>query len=247
MFNVPNNNIEPNSLYYNTFIQTQNKMQNQVNLIETNINSNTNILSLINLPVLVPYHINHPLIACKTPGRIIPGYHWRCNVCKTKYTFDVPSFYCTYCDFDLCQKCFLCLYAYQIVVYNYNQGFIQEKPNLSSLFYNNKIHYHSMVEILREKSYYISDFRCNICFKDIKEKENFYFCSLCNYCICVKCHKDKIKQQPNNINNINNINIINNVDNDPNPYLSVDQLPINKLNSQHSGDDTLYLSGQHLS
>ena len=123
-FNNNNNNLGPNfmnmnnnSLYQQKFQQTYALMQQNPPLIETNLNNMNNILSLINLPVLVPYHIEHPLINCKTPGRALPNHNWVCNQCNKHYSYNVPCFYCTNCDFDLCQKCFINLYAYQIVVY----------------------------------------------------------------------------------------------------------------------------------
>ena len=184
-----------NSLYNQNFQQTWNNMQqNQVQLIETNFNNLNNILSLINLPVLLPYHSHHPLINCKTPGRAKPGSYWKCNSCGSDYSYNVPTFYCTNCDFDLCQKCFLSLYAYQIVVYNYNMGIIQENNNTNPNFYNPKIHNHPMVLILREASYYTSNLKCNLCIKEINKQEPFNYCSLCNYCICNNCYIVKSQQ-----------------------------------------------------
>ena len=73
-----------------------------------------NILSLINLPIVVPYHSQHPLISCFTPVRAENSPGWKCNVCNFKNSFNVPTFYCTACDFDLCQKCLLGLSAFMI-------------------------------------------------------------------------------------------------------------------------------------
>ena len=30
---------------------------------------------------------------------------WRCNLCKKVYNNDVPTYYCTKCDYDVCKKC----------------------------------------------------------------------------------------------------------------------------------------------
>ena len=61
-------NSSENSLYNQNINSTWKNMQNP-SLNEINFNDRSNILSLINLPIVVPYHDNHPLINCKTPGR----------------------------------------------------------------------------------------------------------------------------------------------------------------------------------
>ena len=217
-FNNNNNNLGPNfmnmnnnSLYQQKFQQTYAIMQQNPPLIETNLNNMNNILSLINLPVLVPYHIEHPLINCKTPGRALPNHNWVCNQCNKHYSYNVPCFYCTNCDFDLCQKCFINLYAYQIVVYNYNYGPLQVNSIVNRDFYKSHIHNHPLVLIQRDESYYVSDYHCNFCTKAILKNEPFHFCSVCNYCVCQTCYNVKLKPQGNKLCN------------DP-EYLSQDQM-----------------------
>ena len=179
-----------NNLYFNNFNQTWTNMQVQAPVNNINMNNMLNILSLINFPVIVPYHSEHPLINCYTPGRTAKYKNWICDKCNTKYTFNVPSFYCTACDFDLCQKCLLSLGAYQIVIYNYSTyalvNLIQEFRNTQNL--NLKIHQHPMVFIQRERTHSTLDLKCNQCYKDFQIDEQFYYCSLCNYCFCGFCY-----------------------------------------------------------
>ena len=190
--NMQNN---PNNLYTNNFNQTWQNMQQKTDLIDTNMNNMLNILCLINFPVVVPYHSQHPLVNCFTPERAKKFKYWICDKCQAKYTLNVPSFYCTACDFDLCQKCFLSLGAYQIVLYNYLSGSLvnlnQEFRNSKNVFKN--IHNHPMVIIKREKTYFAIDLKCNKCLKDFKKDDQFYYCSLCNFCVCEICF-DKYNQ-----------------------------------------------------
>ena len=61
------NYMNSNSLFSENIQQTMNNFeQNKKKYIQTNFNNMTNILSLINLPIIVPYHAEHPLINCKT-------------------------------------------------------------------------------------------------------------------------------------------------------------------------------------
>ena len=54
-------NSSENSLYNQNIDSTWKNMQNP-SLNEINFNDRSNILSLINLPIVVPYHAQHPLI-----------------------------------------------------------------------------------------------------------------------------------------------------------------------------------------
>ena len=187
-------NMDPNTLYIQNFQQTWQNMQQNVNLIQTNFNNMTNILSLLNLPIIVPYHNEHPLINCKTPGRDRGNNCWKCNNCSVLYSYSVPTFFCTACDFDFCQKCLLSLNSYLIVIYNYTQGTCQNffsEDFLKSKYYKPNIHNHPIVKIVREPCYFENRLRCNFCLKDLQQQEQFYYCSLCNYCICVNCYAKK--------------------------------------------------------
>lgn len=188
--NQNTNNINPNSLYMMNFQQTWQNMQPSVKLIEINFNNMTNILSLLNLPIIVPCHSQHPLIGCKTVGRNIPGAYWKCNCCFNDYSYNVPTFYCTACDYDLCQKCLLSFFACQIVIYNYSIGNTQATQQFTNMnFFNPKIHNHPTMKILREPTYFENKLRCNNCMRDIQLIEPFNYCSLCNFCLCLNCYE----------------------------------------------------------
>ena len=196
------NHMNANSLFSENIQQTMNNFQQKKkNYIHTNFNNMTNILSLINLPIIVPYHAEHPLINCKTPGRISEKFnYWECDSCKTQYSYDVPTFFCTACDFDICQKCILSLGAFWIIIYNYNLGNlcetqINEGSSYTMSHLNKNIHHHPIIKIIRGPSYYENKIRCNLCLKEIQKDDDFYFCSLCNYCACVNCYNSKTQEK----------------------------------------------------
>ena len=60
-----------------------------------------------------------------------------------------------------------------------------------SQFYKPKIHNHPIVRIIREPCYFENKLKCNFCFKDIQKDEQLYYCTLCNYCICLNCYAKK--------------------------------------------------------
>ena len=63
-----------------------------------------NILSVINYKVLIKKRHDHPLIYCYYNG---DKQNWICDDCFQSYDINVPNFYCSSCNYFLCQKCFL--------------------------------------------------------------------------------------------------------------------------------------------
>ena len=207
-------NQSADNLYRQNIQPTWQYMQMMNNFVnENNLNNKGNILSLINLPIVVPYHSQHPLISCITPGRAEISDCWICNCCGFKYSYNVPTFYCTACDFDVCQKCLLGLSALMISIYNYNMSNIKYSQSFTNYsHYHANMHEHPIVKIIRDETYAEIQLKCNFCFKDLQKNEQFYYCSLCNHCICLNCYAMK---------NINT-NFVNNPE-----YLSADQMNFN--------------------
>jgi hypothetical protein len=210
-------NASGNNLYLQNTKPTWQNMQPMNNFVnQNNLNNSSNILSLINLPILVPYHCQHPLISCLTPGRAEISPNWICNGCGCHYSYSVPTFYCTACDFDLCQRCLLSLSSFMISIYNYNMSFINESTQFTNYsHYHADKHKHPIVKIIRDKTYAEIRLRCNLCTKVLQKDEQFYYCSLCNYCICLNCY---------GMNGMNNI-IVDNPE-----YLSNNQMNMNSNN-----------------
>jgi hypothetical protein len=189
-------NISQNNLYNQNIQSTWQNMQQNANLINQNLNDMQNILCLINLPVVVPCHNQHPLINCKTPGRAEISQSWKCNNCMNDYSYNVPSFYCTACDYDLCQKCLLSLSAFMIAVYNYQLGNMYASQQFTNMsLYFPKIHNHPIVKIIKEPSFSEIQLKCNFCYKALLKNEAFHYCTLCNFCVCVNCFN--MNQTPN--------------------------------------------------
>ena len=201
-------NISQNNLYNQNIQSTWQNMQinTNMNLLapnEINLNNMTNILSLINLPIVVPCHNQHPLINCKTPGRAEISKFWICNNCMGSYSYNVPSFYCTACDYDLCQRCFLCLSAFMIAVYNYQLGNMYASQQFTNMsHYHQNIHNHPIVKIIKEPSFSEIQLKCNFCYKALLKNEAFHYCTLCNFCVCVNCfNMNQMPKMPKFVDN----------------------------------------------
>ena len=147
-----------------------------------------NIISQINYPILLDAHF-HPLVYCYTKNRPNFGDSWRCNKCEGIYTYDIPSCYCTYCDFDLCLSCLEQYKLNQVLSYDYttsNNFMIMNDPSKEHkwdiLF---PCHNHLLTLIQKINQNY--SWFCNNCSNNYSNSLPFYYCSLCNFCLCQIC------------------------------------------------------------
>ena len=169
------------------------------------------LLNKIDASIIVEFH-EHPLFSCFTPERANSFKFWTCGHCGCNYKYNVPSFYCTACDYDLCQKCLMQCKLFEIDIYDYSRKeFNNININQSQL--NTNAHNHKMALIQMEN--YNPDYNyvmhCKSCKCDINNKDKFYYCSLCNFFICPNCFVN-----PKNINSAYNpLNQVQNYD----PYL----------------------------
>ena len=160
------------------------------------------LISRINSSIMIKFH-QHPLYSCFSPLRANSSQFWTCNYCGSKYNYTVPSFYCTACDYDLCQKCLIQCQLYEIIMYDYSKNeFLNVTMTQNEGNNNLSVHNHRLALIKIEiydpnNKYYI---HCKACKGNIKNTDQFYYCSLCNFYLCEKCF---IPDQNNNNNNQN--------------------------------------------
>ena len=161
-------------------------------------NSKNMLLSLIHSSIKILDH-PHPLYSCLTPQRAQYSQSWTCRKCGCNYTYNIPSFYCTACDFDLCQKCLIQYQLYQIELYDYknnsnNFNDIMINPNDPNLRSN--IHNHSM-KLIQVINYNANKYNicCLICKNKINSGDNFFYCSLCNFFVCNNCFNNSQNSQ----------------------------------------------------
>ena len=207
------------------------------------------LISRINSSIMIKFH-QHPLYSCFSPLRANSSQFWTCNYCGSKYNYTVPSFYCTACDYDLCQKCLIQCQLYEIIMYDYSKNeFLNITMTQNEGNNNLSVHNHRLALIKIEiydpnNKYYI---HCKACKGNIKNTDQFYYCSLCNFYLCEKCfipdqNNNNNNQNFNNLpfngfpncnNNVNNQNYNNNAINNNN----YNNTPINNNNNQRNNNN----------
>ena len=167
-----------------------------------NLNSSNNkyneILSIISPPIYMENIHNHPLLFCLPLERNKFGSSWICNKCNSNYDYTNPSFYCTFCDFDLCPNCLGENQLDKIVFYNPNSNVsnnIKNIPQGSNIFqWQKKFPKHIHLLTLIEKVNKNASWTCDNCSKKYENKETSYYCSLCDYDACKKCFEVEVEK-----------------------------------------------------
>ena len=173
-----------------------------------NQSNNNGILSLINPPIYMKDIHLHPLIYSYSLDRNKYGSSWNCNICNSQFNYNNPSFYCTFCDFDLCQNCLAEYKLDQIIFYDCNEN---DANNLKNIQQNSnnfqwqkkfKNHIHFLTLIVKQNKTF--SWKCNKCSQTYQNIESSYYCSLCDYYICKNC----IEEKPIIEYSINSFNVI---------------------------------------
>ena len=186
------------------------KMNFNINMMNIFNNSGVSLLSLLNEPILTLKH-PHPLIYCYTSSRSKTGTSWTCDNCNCNYFYNSPNsatFYCTFCDFDICQNCMQQLTLYNIKLFNYNSQYSQFLMNMSNPMnqmnhfkWQTRLPYHKHPLTLIQKLNQYYSWKCNICNSMYNNNEQMYYCSLCNFHLCQKCkNNDNSYLDSNQIN-----------------------------------------------
>ena len=201
-----------NELNYKKMNTFQMLNQTFMNLNMNNVNNQINynkfsLLSLINPSILVPSH-PHPLIYCLTIERYKHVKICYCNKCNNTIHINIPSFYCVFCDFDICEGCILSHHLSEITIFNYNMNLFNLTMNIENQQLNWQLkfpsHNHLLTLIKKVNNSFI--WFCNICNNKYENDSPFYYCSLCNFHLCQNC---AIQQNNNKINRETNLKIDN--------------------------------------
>ena len=125
------------------------------------------------------YH-KHPLIYCRSSRKDNNFNFWNCNKCHSKFTNKIWSFYCTYCDFDLCLIC--------------AKKFVPRDDLLNESGIKINEHEHILIYLINNKNW-----SCNICSASYNPNIAKFYCSICDYNVCNNC-KIKINNEKKNLN-----------------------------------------------
>ena len=129
--------------------------------------------------IIVKEH-QHKLVLC------ISIFDWICSLCKKRFYKKDANYYCSLCDFNMCQNC-------------HSKGnYLKKKeipsdvkPSLTSIinpFLQSKYHEHKLVYCITSRfSIGESGFFCNICKWSYESEIWSFYCTNCDFDLCANC------------------------------------------------------------
>ena len=245
--NMPNMGSSMQQMMGSSMPQMMGSMdQNMQNNMMKNMNEklnfeNMNLIEFICLPIVINKHF-HPLILCNTLERKKYGTSWKCNNCFNNFTYEEPSFYCTFCDYDICKKCIENLKINEIKFNDFckNKTNIHFPSNGNFAWTKKYVNHEHLVTFIKRKNEKFSWF-CNICYKNYSNSKPSFYCSLCDYDVCSDCYcKDKSPMETVLMNSLNNP--MNPMINPMNPMINPMFPMINPMNPNFQFDNWFYHS-----
>ena len=122
----------------------------------------------------------HKLVYCLT------NVKWRCNNCNIKYKKEAGKYYCSLCDYSMCESC------HYLKKYFMKKSFPKgTKPSNESVqvhFFDAAYHQHRLAfcRISRHFNYY-NGWKCTNCQEEYDNDQWSFYCTLCNFYLCCEC------------------------------------------------------------
>ena len=122
----------------------------------------------------------HYLVYCLT------NIDWTCNVCGKIYSRESMKYYCSSCDYSMCENC-----HYERKYYmkkSFPKGIKPSNSSVNIHFFKSDMHRHRLV-FCRPSKYFIffKSWECVKCSRTFSNKIWCFYCTSCNYNLCCEC------------------------------------------------------------
>jgi hypothetical protein len=121
----------------------------------------------------------HKLVYCLT------NYDWKCDICKINYNKKEPTYFCSLCDYNMCDKC------RKEKNYEHSSSFPEViiPPDESiEKFIESPLHDHRLAYCRFNLTYVnLSDWKCSLCEAKYESDIWPFYCTKCNFKLCYIC------------------------------------------------------------
>ena len=116
----------------------------------------------------------------------ITRFNWKCNLCKKKYDSSNPRYYCSVCNFNLCNEC------HAKRKYTIKKAFPDNvqpsNPSVKEDFLDTDYHEHRLVYCRSSRSVLqYSGWICDNCRDQYDNEEWSFLCTKCDFDLCCNC------------------------------------------------------------
>ena len=118
---------------------------------------------------------------------MITNRNWICNICRKSYDNDIPTYYCSKCDYDVCKNCM----ENRSDEPKYPLEDDGDRESYKIKIINNDCHKHPLIySITSRDAEKETTWRCNKCGKMHENNEWSFYCFFCDYDLCYDCYCD---------------------------------------------------------
>jgi len=111
---------------------------------------------------------------------------WKCNICNIKYKKEVGKYYCSLCDYNMCEGC------------HYQKNYFMKKsfpkgtkPSHDSVpihFLETPYHEHRLAFIRTSRHFtFYNGWICNNCRENFNNDKWSFYCTVCDFDLCCDC------------------------------------------------------------
>lgn len=132
-----------------------------------------------------PFH-DHNMIYCRTSRNYNKLSEHYCKLCHRRYSNKIWSFYCTYCDYDICLKCSKLYIDKSLLI-------LEDGIKIDN-------HKHALFYMITNR---YREWECSICNESFYQDPSYY-CTKCDYDVCKKCMEKISDEEKYPLDNIDN-------------------------------------------
>ena len=154
---------------------------NSINNIDEPIQSFSDFMKEIDngLGIIASEH-KHILVYCLTIN------DWKCNICNENNTKDRGRYYCSLCDYNMCEKCHE--KKKYFMKKSFPKGTKPSNTRIHEQFLNTDYHEHRLVFCRSSRKFdFFNGYKCSNCLESYDNDIWLFYCTLCDYNLCLKC------------------------------------------------------------
>ena len=123
---------------------------------------------------------SHKLVYC------ISILNWKCSICKNNYQKDDAKYYCSLCNYNMCDNCHSKgEYTKKKI---FPKGIKPSNPNIINPIIKSKHHEHNLIYCRSSRSIIgYNTWICDICDKEYKNDIWSFYCTQCDFDLCSIC------------------------------------------------------------
>jgi len=113
---------------------------------------------------------------------LLSNKSWACKICNSNFTEKEPTYYCSLCDYNLCKNCLGTNNKYTLIPTSHEQTLLKTHK---FPFHEHPLIYCRTSRFEDKKTAWC----CDICDKGYSDKIWSFYCTICDYDLCLKCSK----------------------------------------------------------